>query len=237
MATKAACRSGQAARHGRLAPIAGLALIAAGAALLSGCTSGAPSPAPSGSVAVIAQTRSVARFGRIDLAGNSNVVVTVGGRQSVVVRAERKLVSHVTTRVAGGILIVADTDSLTSNRSISVLVRVPSLAALKLSGNGQISASGINTRQLTVTISGDGLLYAAGSTSALDVTLSGNGTAQLIHLVSGNVHAVVDGAGLIEVTATTSLDAAIPGDGLIIYGGNPLQVTTSVTGTGSVTRE
>jgi hypothetical protein len=36
--------------------------------------------------------------------------------------------------------------------------------------------------------------------------------------------------------ATTSLDAAIPGDGTIVYGGNPPQVSTSVAGSGSVIR-
>jgi hypothetical protein len=50
------------------------------------------------------------------------------------------------------------------------------------------------------------------------------------------VHAVVSGSGLIQVTATTSLDAAVPGSGTIIYSGNPPQVTTSVTGSGAVTR-
>jgi Putative auto-transporter adhesin, head GIN domain len=50
------------------------------------------------------------------------------------------------------------------------------------------------------------------------------------------VQAVVSGSGLIQVTATTSLDAAVPGDGEIVYSGNATQVTTSVTGTGTITR-
>jgi len=37
------------------------------------------------------------------------------------------------------------------------------------------------------------------------------------------------------VTATARLNAAVPGSGAIIYGGNP-QVTSSVTGSGAVTR-
>jgi hypothetical protein len=36
--------------------------------------------------------------------------------------------------------------------------------------------------------------------------------------------------------ATTSLDAEIPGSGMIVYGGNPPQVSTSVAGSGSVIR-
>ena len=49
------------------------------------------------------------------------------------------------------------------------------------------------------------------------------------------MHAVVTGSGLIQVTATTSLDAQVPGTGEIIYSGNLAQVTTSITGTGTGT--
>jgi len=38
------------------------------------------------------------------------------------------------------------------------------------------------------------------------------------------------------MTATTSLDATVPGSGVILYAGNPPQVTTSVTGSGVVMR-
>jgi hypothetical protein len=41
---------------------------------------------------------------------------------------------------------------------------------------------------------------------------------------------------LIRGTATASLIAAVPGTGAIIYGGNPPQVTGSITGSGAWTR-
>jgi len=40
----------------------------------------------------------------------------------------------------------------------------------------------------------------------------------------------------LRVTATTRVDASVPGSGAIIYGGSPPQVTTSVTGSGAITR-
>lgn len=236
MATASTPHAEQAVHRSRLALIAGVALIAAGAVLLTGCT-GSPTPAVQPSVIIPAtQTRSVAQFSRLDLAGSNNVTVTVGGRQSVVVRADSKLINDVTTRVVDGTLTIADTGSFTATSPMSVEVSVPSLTALELSGSGQISVSGIKAQWLTVTITGNGLLYAIGSTAQLDVTLSGEGTAQLNQLVADNVSALVTGAGLIEVIARASLVAVIPGDGAIIYGGNPAQVTTSVTGTGTVTR-
>ena len=62
---------------------------------------------------------------------------------------------------------------------MSVEVSVPSLAAVKLSGNGMISVSGIKAQRLTVTLPGSGALDASGTAAQLDVTLSGDGQAQL----------------------------------------------------------
>lgn len=225
---------GQITHCGRLALVTVLVLAAIGVAL-SGCGVGASSSVVQGSGIAATQTRAVARFSRIDLAGDNQVAVVVGGRQSVVVHADSNLIGHITTRVAAGTLVIADTGSYTTKSPMSVQVSVPSLAELKLSGDGMISVSGIKAQRLTVTVPGSGVLYASGAAAQLDVTLGGDGTAQLNHLVARDVHAAVTGSGLIQVTATTSLDAAVPGDGAIMYSGNPPHVTTSVSGTGAVT--
>jgi hypothetical protein len=237
--TSAPQHSGHPAQNRNLIPIAaliaalGLAMI--GVALLVH-RGGSSSSGVQGSGIAATQTRNVAAFSSLELAGSNNVTVTVGHPQSVVVRADSNLISHVTTQVANGTLVIGDTGSFSARSPMSVEVSVPSLTALNLSGDGQISVTGINAPQLTVTVSGSGQVAAAGTATRLDVTLSGDGEAQLGQLVAQDVQAVVSGSGLIEVTATTSLNAAVPGDGEIVYGGSPSQVTTSVTGTGTVTR-
>ena len=118
---------------------------------------------------------------------------------------------------------------------MSVEVSVPSLAAVELSGSGEISVTGIDASRLTVTLPGSGALYAGGTVTQLEVTLAGSGLAQLDNLVARDVHAVVAGSGLIRVTATASLNAAVSGSGAIMYSGNP-QVTSSITGSGTVIR-
>jgi len=228
--TTAPHRSGHPAHHGRpiliAVLIAALAVVAIAIALLVSGSSGAAAT----------QTRTVASFTSLDLAGSNNVTITVGRPQSVVVHADSNLINHVTTDVVAGTLVIGDTGSSTASGPMSVDVSVPSLTALSLSGSGQISATGINTPQLTVTISGSGQLSAAGTATRLDATINGSGQAQLSQLTARDVRAVVTGSGLIQVTATTSLDAAVPGTGAIIYTGNPPQLITSVTGTGVVTR-
>jgi carbon monoxide dehydrogenase subunit G len=181
------------------------------------------------------QSRALPGFSSLDLAGSNRVTVHVGGQQSVVVHADSNLMRHVTTRVVAGTLVIGTTGTFTTRSPMTVDVSLPSLTAVRLSGSGEISVDGIDEQRLVVTLSGSGALYASGTTTQLDVTLSGSGMAQLDTLVARNVRAVVAGSGLIRVTATALLNAAVPGSGAIIYGGNP-QVTSSVTGSGAVTQ-
>jgi putative autotransporter adhesin-like protein len=233
-------RGGRAAPHRQrglttalvLALVAVLVLAAVVVALLA---RGGRGSGVQGSGVAATQSRALARFSSLDLAGSNNVTVAVGGRQSVVVRADSNLIRHVTTRVVAGALVIGTTGSFTTKSPMTVEVSVPSLAAVTLSGSGQIAVTGIDAPRLTVTLPGSGALYAGGTVTQLDVTLSGSGLAQLDNLVARDVHAVVAGSGLIRVTATASLNAAVPGSGAIIYRGNP-QVTSSITGSGTVTR-
>lgn len=217
-----------------LALAAVLALTAVVVALLAGGRSSSSGVQGSGVAAT--QSRVLARFSSLDLKGSNNVTVVIGGRQSVVVHADSNLIRHVTTRVVAGTLVVGTTGSFTTRTPMSVEVSVPSLAAVKLSGSGNISVNRIDEPRLTVTLSGSGVVYTNGTTAQLDVTLGGSGLARLNDLVARDVHAVITGSGLIRVTATARLTASVPGTGSIIYSGNPPQVTSSVTGTGAVTR-
>jgi hypothetical protein len=186
--TSAPQRSGRPAQHLRptlvVAVIAVLVLGAIGVALALRGGSSSSGSGIQGSAVAATQTRAVPSFTSLDLAGSNKVTVVVGAPRSVVVHADTNLISHVTTRVVAGTLVIADTGSFTSHTSMSVDV---------------------------------------------------DGQAQLSQLGARDVRAVLTGAGLIQVTATSSLDAAVPGSGLIMYTGTPSHVVTSVTGTGSIT--
>jgi hypothetical protein len=237
--TSAPQRSGRPAQHLQpsliVAVIAVLVLGAIGMALAlrgGGSSSGS---GIQGSGVEATQARAVPSFTGLALAGSNEVTVVVGAPRSVTVHADTNLISHVTTRVVAGTLIIGDTGNYTSHAPMNVDVSVPSLTALNLSGDGQISIAGISVPQLAVTVTGSGLLSASGTVDRLGVTLSGDGMAELSQLSARDVHAVLTGSGLIKVDATSSLNASVPGSGLIMYTGNPSQVVTSVTGTGSIT--
>ncbi len=182
------------------------------------------------------QARDVAAFNSVELAGSNNVVIRVGEKQSVVVRADDNLLDRVTTEVQSGKLVIANTPgSFTTKSPMSVEVNVPTLNALTLTGSGNIVVDGIEAESLKVTLPGSGTLTGSGTATRLDVTVSGSGTVQFTRLVANDVRAVVSGSGSIFITATKSLDASVSGSGAILYVGNPQDVTKSVTGTGAIT--
>jgi hypothetical protein len=189
-----------------------------------------------GSGIAAAQTRHLAAFSSVDLAGSNIVTVHVDGKQSVVVRADSNLLRRVTTQVHAGVLVIGTAGSFSARRPMRVEISVPSLTALSLSGSGLISATNIQAQRLSVTLTGSGVVRASGTLTRLDVSLDGSGDAQLQRLITHDVHAVLNGSGRIVVHATNTLQASVPGSGAIMYSGNPAKVTSSITGSGAITR-
>jgi hypothetical protein len=188
-----------------------------------------------GSGVAATETRGVAPFTTVELAGNNNVVIRAGEEQSVVVKADDNLLGTVTTEVEAGHLVIGNSsESFTTNSPMTVEVSVPTLEALTLTGNGNLVVDGIAAQSLLVNLSGNGTITASGSAARLDATVSGVGQAQLARISAEDVQAVVSGSGALFVTATQSLDAFVPGSGTIVYMANPQDVTRNVTGTGSI---
>jgi hypothetical protein len=193
------------------------------------------SPAGTGSGVAATQARSVPPFTGVDLAGENNVIVRVGATQSVVVHADSNLLKRVTTRVRSGRLVIGSTPGNFSAKSpMFVAVSLPSLDGLRLQGDGNITVTGINSQSLTVALPGSGNIDATGTTTKLDVTISGEGTALLRQLSARGAKAALIGDGTIMLTATHSLTARISGSGTILYGGSPPHVTQTVTGSGTI---
>lgn len=114
---------------------------------------------------------------------------------------------------------------------------MPSLQALTASGSGALSASNLHGPWVSVRLSGSGTVHASGTVTRLDVSVGGSGDAQLGQLAARDVHAAVSGSGQIVTHPADTLHASATGSGTIVYTGNPPHVTTSITGSGTITRQ
>jgi len=193
-----------------------------------------------GSGVPASETRELPPFDSVELAGSNDVMINVGGEQSVVVHADDNLLDRVTTRVSGGKLVVGNESGggtvVTTETPMRVEVTVPTLGEVALSGSGLIGAAGVDGESFAVTMSGSGVVNAIGRTDTLVVTLGGSGDAQLQNPPARDVRAHMSGWGRILVHAAEKIDASVSGTGSIVYTGDPEQVRSNVTGVGTVTR-
>lgn len=189
-----------------------------------------------GSGIAATESRTVPSFRAIDLAGGNNVTVHVGAKQAVVVGADDNLIDLVTTDVQRGTLVLGTKGSFSTERPMTVDVTVPTLETVVLSGSGVVIVEGLSAERFVVSVPGNGLLTISGTAERLDASLAGSGDVQLQNLVARDVTATLSGSGRLLVHATGSLDASVPGTGVILYGGDPDNVTQNVTGTGAITR-
>ena len=97
-----------------------------------------------GSGVAATQTRTLAPFTAVDLAGASDVTVRVGAKQTVVVQADDNLINHIKTGVQDGVLVVSERGTFARNLPMSVEVTVPNLDRTRLNGSGMISVEGVH---------------------------------------------------------------------------------------------
>lgn len=218
--------------------VVGVAIVAAGAFFVArqdGVHSSVSfSNGVRGSGVPATQARTVPSFGAIDLAGSSSITVRVGTQQTVVVHTDDNLINHVTADVRDGVLVVSERGSFSDNLPLNVEITTPTLSAARLMGSGDFSIVGVTARTFTAELPGSGMLTVSGTADRLDASLAGSGNMRLGNLTAHSVTATVPGSGNLEVHAIRTLDASIPGNGNIVYSGNPKTVKQIVNGSGAI---
>jgi hypothetical protein len=188
-----------------------------------------------GSGIAAVESRNVPRFTALDLAGTTEVTVTVGDERGVVVAADDNLIDLVTTQVLGETLVVDTNGRFTTKVPMTVDLTVPALDGVTLSGTGVVTVTNVKATLLTVRLSGTGAVSISGTAERLEVDLAGSGDILLQDLVARDVAATVSGFGRAEVHATSSLHAVVSGTGVIDYTGAPSAVSKKINGTGAIT--
>jgi hypothetical protein len=207
----------------RLAALAVVAVVAAG------CGGGTR----------VTETREVAPFDRLEVAGVDVRVVRGEGGQ-VRVRAGEKVIDRVRTESRDGVLrihvpdrgIVIGSDPL---GDAAVEVTAASLAGARIDGSGDITLTGIRGDALEIEIQGTGDLEASGTVGRLTATLQGVGDADLSRLQARTARVLVQGPADAELNVTDELDVRVQGPGDVTYRGDP-DVDSDIDGPGDVKR-
>lgn len=190
-----------------------------------------------GSGAVRSETRQVAGFSVVRLAGQGDVRIVRGSSESLKVSAQENLLPQLTSDVSDGTLTLGTKDgaTITTSEPITYDVAVKDLQGLELSGSGTITAAGLSATDLRLEISGSGSVTVDGAADHQDVEVSGSGDYSAGSLASKDATVTLSGSGSADLAVSSTLDVTISGSGSVTYAGDP-KVTQSVTGSGSVGR-
>jgi hypothetical protein len=129
-------------------------------ALFSACTGTSTGVAGSGVAAK--DTRELAGFDRVALAGSFAVEVEVGPKHGVRIEADDNIVPLITTEVSGTTLKVSARGNFHTTQPIKVWVTAPALVGVDHSGSGSVRAHGIAGDGFTAALSGSGAVELAG---------------------------------------------------------------------------
>ncbi|MGI9657786.1 MAG: head GIN domain-containing protein [Gaiellaceae bacterium] len=189
-----------------------------------------------GSGTSASEAREVESFTKVESDGAADIVVSIGEPQSVMVETDDNLLALLETDVRGDTLRIRFRDRVRSTAGLDVAITVPALEDVTINGAADVEIEGASGGNLGFTINGAASIYATGKVDRVDVDINGAGDVQLFELVAETVDISISGNGDVEVHATRSLSARLSGSGQVVYDGDPAEVDTSVTGSGSIER-
>lgn len=210
-----------------------------------------------GSGNVTSQDRSVSGFSGIHSSGSFDVFLSSGTAQTVRVEAEDNLQEYIETRIDGNELKIDTKEGyrLDPNKGIKIHITSPDFSRVRLSGSGDIvsqnritgtdkidlglSGSGnikvdLNAPSVEAEMSGSGNINLSGEAKKFEGKVSGSGDIHAMDLKTEETAIRISGSGNADVYASTKLDVRVAGSGDVRYKGGVQQVTSNITGSGSV---
>ncbi|MDR1382071.1 MAG: DUF2807 domain-containing protein [Tannerella sp.] len=106
----------------------------------------------------------------------------------------------------------------------------------EITGNGEITLSGISGKKITSAITGAGQINLGGRTETASVKITGNGKLQAFELQTEEMRSEIAGSGSVEISVSRSLHSTIAGFGNVRYKGNPPHIDSNIAGSGKVSR-
>lgn len=206
--------------------------------------------AAAGASATQREARAVAPFERVALDAPGELLITQGGRESLVVEAEPHLLPLLRTRVESGTLVIGLTGSVRTRLPIRYHVSLRTLTWLRADGSSDVQISALHVPALALHLAGSSRARMAELTAdRIDIQLEGS-SALLVQrgqvrrqqvqvddaasydapgLHSDEARVEVSGSGEARVHAARLLDAQVSDSARLRYSGAP-HLTQRVTG-------
>ena len=119
---------------------------------------------------------------------------------------------------------------------LTIVISAPSVTHFAMSGSGKLAIANYRQSQLTLDLSGDAEVSAAGEASAIDLGISGSADADLGRLKARTAKVDIEGSGDAIVAPTEAAKIDISGSGDVTLLTDPAKLESNITGSGNVRR-
>lgn len=166
-----------------------------------------------------------------------DVDITVGSEFSVKVEADDNLLEYIETKVRRKTLYIDTRDgySLSSHENIRVIVMLPALEVVEISGSSDMTITGVNGEELEIGITGSGDITIEGKVEDIDISVTGSGDIDARDLHCDEAYIRISGSGDIDIAVESYLDVRVSGSGDVKYWGSP-KISKSISGSGDIRR-
>lgn len=184
------------------------------------------------------ESRDVKDFSYVKLSGSMDAVITAGEAKTVVIKADADELDQIKTYVEDGVLYIKQKSRRGywgSSGDVEVVISTPKFDGVTLSGSGDVTARGVDSKEFKAKISGSGDIDLAGRCGMAKLAISGSGDVDADRLKCQDVDIAISGSGDADVHATGLVSVRISGSGDVeVHGGG--RVTESrISGSGNLT--
>lgn len=160
-------------------------------------------------------------FDSVSIEMDAQVVVKVGSGYDVQVSTERNLQKYVQAVRVGPSLLISTSGSYATHYPVKVVITVPALKELDLTGNGKTEFTGNFGHTLDVSAEGGWVLSGTGAVEALALTLSDTSSAALSGFKAHDLTLHGGTSGALSVYANGALNGELTGSAALSVYGHP----------------
>jgi len=204
----------------------------------------------------VTEELTIPSFDKIDFQIAGKVTIIQGLEQSVMVTSQANIIDRLNTNVDGDTWQINLGDGSFDYRTFDVVITIPEVSGVALSGTGSISLRDFNLQNdiqfqlrgsgdieigqlegaedVDVEVSGSGTIEVNSLSSTLndlDIEINGSGNFLGLDMPTRNCSVDISGSGVSEVNVIDRLEVDISGSGMVFYRGQP-SISQSISGSG-----
>ncbi len=168
----------------------------------------------------ITQKLDLKNFSKVILDVPADLQISVGGDFSVTVSGNEERIKNTVFDISGDRLKIKRKKKNFSffnkgyDGQMNILITMPDIEAMKIDGSGDTTITGVNNKELELSIDGSGNLSMRGKSEKLEINIDGSGDVDVEDYRGKQVNVEIDGSGDVDIEGSCEkLDIEIDGSG------------------------